>query len=249
MSSTQRGSKVTATPTVSHNSYIDLKNKWADTAFDYKYGILDIVCFFIVVFMLGWLSSCLIMFSLKSSQSEQIELTLSDPQYVTIIENTSDYIDYAASKNGAQIVFEQSAPEFHGSLARFIGNNLNALISDSNSPEQCWPSLKNESYATIKLAAKIFPIGFSIVLPPFFTRTMPKRLNVYSIDHHKSLLLQEIVVDVEENSEKMPKLVFAECKFNCQEPISMVRIEVTENYGDEFICVYQFKAHGLKTAK
>lgn len=249
MSNNIRKSKLSATPSTAHNSYIDLKNKWAESAFDTKYSLLDILCFFLVVFMLGWLSSCLIMFSLKSSQSYQLEISLADPQYVTIIESTSDYIDFAASKNGAEIVYELSAPEFHGSFARFIGNNLEALISDQNSPEQCWPSLKNESFATIKLASPIFPIGFSIVLPPFFTKTMPKKVNVYSLDGDKSFFLQEIRVNVDKNSEKMPKTVFAECGFNCQEPIRMVRIEVTENYGDEFNCVYQFKVHGLKTAK
>ena len=230
-------------------AYNDLKNKWADSAYEKRYSIIDILCFFSVIFLLGYLSSISLMFTLKDSSPQEVEVEIVDPSYITYIEGTAELIDYAASKNGGEILFNLSSPEFHGTLSSVTQNNLNSLISDSNGPEECWPSLGTEGFATVRLAARIFPTGFSVVLPSSFLTTIPKKLSVFSVDSSKSNLLGTIEVKISEKAEKLPKSVFAPCLSHCQEPTQVLRLEVEENYGDNFTCVYQFKAHGLRTAK
>jgi hypothetical protein len=227
----------------------DLKNKWADSAFEKRYSVLEILCFFTVVFLLGFLASTSLMFSMKDSKVSEVEVEIVDPSYLTLVESTSEMIDYAAEKNGATILVNLSSPEFHGSFSVASYNNLQALISDHNGPEQCWPSVGSNGFATIQLAARVFPVGFSVVLPSTFYKTIPKRLSVFSVDSRRSLLLATIFVDVSENDQKMMRKVYVECMFNCQEPTQVVRLEVNENYGDVYTCVYQFQVHGLKTAK
>lgn len=236
-------------PTSGQVAYEDIRNKWADSAYEKRYSLLDILCFFSVVFLLGYLSSISLMFSMKDSSPQEVEVEVVDPSYITYIESTSELIDYAAYKNGGQILFNLSSPEFHGTFSAVTANNLNSLISDANGPEECWPSVGTEGFATVQLAARIFPTGFSVVLPSVFLKTIPKRLRVFSVDSSKSHLLATVDVIISEKTEKLPRSVFAPCVMHCQEPTQVLRLEVEENYGDNFTCVYQFKAHGLRTAK
>ena len=234
---------------VSHNMYPDLKNKWAPNALEFDYSISDIFCFFVVVFLLGWLCSQLIMFAFKSSAGDPQEIEILEPYFFTTVENTFEYIDYAASKNGGKILKELSTPELHGILAPITPNNLDSLLLDDNSAEICWPIMGKHGHAAIQLSAEIYPVGFSIVFPKKFKDTMPKDVRVYSLDSDSSYELARCKVEANPQDIRITTELFFPCQTNCMLPTQIILVEINDNYGGEYTCLYQFKVHGLPSKK
>lgn len=238
---------VLQSPALSHNMYPDLKNKWASNALDFDYSISDILCFFVVVFLFGWLCSQLIMFAFIVAPEPPLDVEILEPHYSTKIEHIFENIDYAAVKSGGKIIKELSSPEMHGIGSHFTSNILDALISEENSINSCWPIQGNYGFAAIELSLEIYPTGFSIVLPKKFMETMPKEVSVYSLDTDSCYELARVHIEVDPKGGKMKSEVFSPCMTNCLIPTKVLLVEINENYGALFTCMYQFKAHGNPT--
>lgn len=252
MSTTTIGFKPTVPTKVvplqkSHNMYSDIANKWAPSAFEKSYSVSEIFCFFSVVFLIGWLTSQIIMFSFLPPVETRQEIEILEPTIKTYIEPTTEYIDYAAQKNGGQINYLSSSPEFHGWAAVTTENRLDSLISDNNGLKSCWPIQGKEGHAAIQLGKEIYPTGFTIVLPKKFVNTIPKQIYVYNFDFGEKKFIGEVEILVNSEGRGMKDFVYFDCISNCNDPCKNVLVEVVDNYGGENTCMYQFKVHGLPT--
>jgi Sad1 / UNC-like C-terminal len=229
-----------------HNIYPDLKNKFAPNAIENNHSLFEILFFFIVIFLLGWISSQLIMFVFKTEPETEIkELEIIEPTYTTKIEVGYENIDYAALKNGGSIDKESSSPEYHGIFSFISSNRLESLLSDNNAPENCWPIMGNYGHAGIRLGKEIYPTGFTIVLSKKPTDTSPRLVSVYSLDTDSCYLLAETEIVISPKATEINSSVFFECKLQCGNPTQLILVEINDNYGNENTCMYQFKVHGL----
>ena len=200
--------------------------------------------------MLGWLCSQLLMFAFKSQAEPEQQVEIIQPIYTTKIEETSEYINYASSNNGAKINYDLSSPELHGWFSVISNNNLESLLSDDNKPENCWATMGKKGFAGIQLSHEIFPEKFSIVLPKKFIETIPKQVNVYSFNSEMCELLSSVTIIVSNSdTEIKPQILFDCDAAECGKPTQTLIVEVCDNNGSEFTCMYQFKAHGKPSQK
>ena len=189
------------------------------------------------------------MFAFKNDEEILQEIEIIEPFYSIQIEETSEFIDYAASKNGGKIIKELSTEEYHGIGAFFTSNALDALLSDDNSPQKCWPIQGNHGYAAINLSHEIYPTGFSVVLPKKFFDTIPKNVAVYSLDSDKCYMLTNFTITINPQDLEIKSQAYFPCQYFCWRPTQLILVEINENYGNKHTCMYQFKAHGLISKK
>lgn len=125
-------------------------------------------------------------------------------------------------------------------------NSLQYLIDSDNSKSHCWAFEGIQGFATIRLGRAVFPHRFAVLHAPVIpiqliqTFTAPRHFSLYRLSPAGKDLLGSYVFDPANSIQYFP------CRYHCSLPLTDVRLEVEDNYGDPNVtCVYQLRVHGL----
>lgn len=128
-------------------------------------------------------------------------------------------------------------------------NSLQRLIEADNSRTHCWAFEGSQGYATIRLGKSVYPQRFALLHAPVSVtqlldiHTAPRHFSLYRVHSSGRDLLGSYEFDVTSSIEYFP------CEQHCSQPLSVVRLEVQDNYGSANVtCVYQLRVHGLPVA-
>ena len=155
----------------------------------------------------------------------------------------NELIDFASSANGGKII-----PLLSNSSS-LQTNLIENVISENNEPGYCWGFKGKSAQVGIGLAESIRPKSFGMVyLNSLNYSTAPKEFIVFGLrENQEKVILGRYEADIYIKGETRKVDQNFECK-NCQEKFSVILLEITENYGSQFTCVYQFKVHGQSAA-
>lgn len=230
-----------------HNCYSDLKNNWNENAFDSENTTKNFIIISVFIFILGFVLSQITIYIYTDITPQQELETFKAINCTITQENIQSFIDYALDKNGGTILPEYSTDEYLGWFSSLSTNRRSSLISDINSPGNCWPFSGHYGYIGIGLGQAIYPRHFTIFhINSLQYETAPKHINVYSLSHNdETQLLASYFFDLKIKGEKRKNWGIFECEYYCDEPTDKVLLEVVDNYGGVGTCVYQFKVHGI----
>lgn len=243
----------------SQDLYPDLANKWAANAYPSKAKGTVYPCVQLSLYVLG-LSAVMTLVGVYcwadrklATAQAVLEPRVMEERTEMRCEAPEDFVDYAAARNGALVLVEDSSPSYHGlllvwTIQEAVGglNSLQYLIDSDNSKSRCWAFEGSQGYATVRLGKPVFPRQFALFHAPVtFTQllrtyTAPRRFSLYRISPDSKDLLGSYVFDAANGLQYFP------CQDHCFQPLAVVRLEIEDNYGDPNVtCVYQLRVHGL----
>jgi len=189
---------------------------------------------FFYLFIFGFLSSQLFLYYRDSEQSSEISDL--NRRYIDKIDE-NNLIDFASASAGGKIVKEKSSY----SLKQ---NPIDLLISDNNSPGQCWGFEGHIGWAYIELPQTILLNSFEVIhLNSLDYSSAPKNFQLSGVEKNGQLnkiYSGSLDMTIKSESRKTSFL------FKASEVLSysIILLNITSNHGGKQTCVYQLKVHG-----
>lgn len=189
---------------------------------------------FFYLFIFGFLSSQLFLYYRDSRLSSEISDL--NRRYIEKT-NDSNLIDFASANAGGRIIKGKSS----SSLKQ---NPIDLLISDNNSPGQCWGFEGHTGWAYIELPQTILLNSFEIIhLNSLDYSSAPKNFQLSGIEKNgemKKVFSGILDMTIKSESRKSSFL------FEASEGLSFssILLNITSNHGGKQTCVYQLKVHG-----
>ena len=229
-------------PEKAHNFYPDLVNEWAPNAKKSpKLPSLQSLAILAILLLATLLVSIQNYSLIQDSNSPQVSTTI---RKVYVHKPApKELINYAADFNGARILYRLTSESFFSNEImqwEYVYNNSPDLIlSQDNSPGNCWAIAGESGQATVLLPHPIIPRHFAIVHAKLADHaTAPRAVCFYN--RHKLLTCQEFKLDGQ--SPKFYQLF--SCESNCEESLSEVTLKILSNHGAPQTCEYQLMVHG-----
>jgi len=175
--------------------------------------------------------------------------------------------DYALASEGAKIVcstpskFRQQSSYWLARMASILDPSIKnatsirypkgpeTLLSDDTSIGNCWAFAGKTATVTIQLSKTIQPVAFSLehnTSLPKHTLYAPKLFRVYLIqDKHseKGPRVEWLVGTYHYRLEKGDRQLFP-VRIHDLPYVDKVRLEIADNYGGSYTCLYRFRVHG-----
>ncbi|GJQ11534.1 hypothetical protein GpartN1_g4077.t1 [Galdieria partita] len=175
--------------------------------------------------------------------------------------------DYALSSEGAKVLsstpskFRQQTRYWLARMASLLDPSLNTtalrypkepetVLSDNVSVGSCWAFAGKSAMITIQLSKIIQPVAFSlehsIDVDSQNALNAPKLFRVYLIQDNKSENRQRVewlVGTYHYRIEKGGRQLFP-LRFHNLPYVDKIRLEIVDNYGGSYTCIYRFRVHG-----